>query len=347
MAADSAVKKSGKMQIACILLGIFGLFAYGVSKFSSSRIVAILAIAGLLSFLTTLVALAIRQRSFWPIAKASAVTLLAVLLGTYLILVPLVYFFQDAIANGTNAFFQPHGISEEEALALASDDVEVIDLKTPDGARLAGWLVQNSKEARSPLLIFFDGSGSETWKAVPYARKLAGWSVALINYRGFAPSTGTPSHARALADATFIYDTLAHRPDINPNHIAAMGYSLGTGIAVYLAEQRPLAGTILVAPYDNQTLIGLKHTPLFAPLAGIMHRYFDSLSRAPSIRSPLLCLIGAEDPVVPPALSLKVAEGWGGEKMVQIYEGEDHGLLAHQNSSWEDIAAFLKKVNPS
>lgn len=50
--------------------------------------------------------------------------------------------------------------------------------------------------------------------------------------------------------------------------------------------------------------------------------------------------------MVPPALSLKVANSWGGEAVVKTYEGEDHGLLAHENSSWNDITAFLKTVNP-
>ena len=225
-----------------------------------------------------------------------------------------------------------------------TDNVEAIDIATPDGAGLAGWLVRNSDAASAPLVIFFDGSGSETWRAIPHARKLAGWSVALVNYRGFAPSTGTPSQAHAFADATLIYDTLAQRPDVDPNRIVAMGYSLGTGVAVHLAAQRRMAGTILVAPYDSQSLIGLKQSPIFAPLAGMMHRYFDSLSAAPGIRSPLLCLIGAADPVIAPERSLKLVSQWGGATTVRTYAGEDHNLLLHENSSWADISAFLASV---
>jgi hypothetical protein len=332
------------LQIICVILGIMGLVAYAVSKFSSGRAVVTFTAVGVLGCLGTLIALAIRVRRFWRIVGHVAGTLIAVVVGTYLILFPLIYFFQDTIANEANAFFQPHGISAAAAQALVADDVEMLALTTPDGARLTGWLVKNSSAPRAPLVIFFDGSGSETWRGIPDARKLAGWSVALVNYRGFSPSTGTPSQAHALADATLIYDTLAQRPDVDPARIVAMGYSLGTGIAVYLAEQRLVAGTILVAPYDYQTLIGLKQEPFYAPLAGIMHRYFDSIARAPGIRSPLLCLVGAADPVIAPERSLKLAQSWGGETTVKTYPGEDHGLLAHENSSWDDIEAFLKRV---
>ena len=343
MALKRSDREPIRLQLICVLLGITGLVAYAISKFSSGKVVVIVTAASILGSIAALLVLVIRLKRFGLIIRAIAVTLLAVMVGTYLILFPLICFFQDTIADRTSAFFQPHGISAEAARALVTDDVEAIDIATPDGARLAGWLVQNTDAASAPLVIFFDGSGSETWRAIPYARKLAGWSVALVNYRGFAPSTGTPSQAHAFADAKLIYDTLALRPDVDPSRIVAMGYSLGTGVAVHLAEQRPVAGTILVAPYDSQTLIGLKQSPIFAPLMGVMHRYFDSLSRAPGIRSPLLCLIGAADPVVPPTLSLKLAGSWGGQTEIKSYPGEDHNLLLHDNSSWADIMAFLAR----
>ena len=279
MRTEASDRTSFCLQIICVLLGVMGLVAYAISKFSSGKVIVIVTAAGILGFIAALVVLTIRLKRCGLIVRAIAGTLLAVVVGTYLILFPLIYFFQDAIADRTSAFFQPRGISAEAARALVTDNVEAIDIATPDGAGLAGWLVRNSDAASAPLVIFFDGSGSETWRAIPYARKLAGWSVALVNYRGFAPSTGTPSQAHAFADATLIYDTLAQRPDVDPNRIVAMGYSLGTGVAVHLAAQRPMAGTILVAPYDSQSLIGLKQSPIFAPLAGIMHRYFDSIAR--------------------------------------------------------------------
>ncbi len=170
---------------------------------------------------------------------------------------------------------------------------------------------------------------------------LSGWSVALINYRGFGLSEGTPTQARVLADSLVIYDTLTARKDIDASHVVVMGYSLGTGVAVSLSEQRPVAATILVSPYDYWTLIGVKKTPLYTPLSGLMKHYFDSISYAPEITTPLLCLIGSNDTSVPPALSRRLADAWGGEKTVVEYPAEDHGLLFHTNNSWSDIKNFL------
>jgi hypothetical protein len=322
-------------------MGVTGLVAYGVSKFSSGRAIVIITALSLLGFLVALALVAVRAKGVWPAVKAVAVALLAVALGAYLILFLLVFFFQDTLANETNTFFQPRSLSAEAAAALASSDVEPIEFATPDGAMLRGWLVKNSGAERAPLVIYFDGSGSEASQMIPYVRAFDGWSVALVNYRGFGQSTGTPSQKRALADAALIYDALTQRPDVDSERVIAMGYSLGTGVAVDLAAQRPVAGVVLVAPYDSMSLIGLKQSPLFAPLSGIMHRYFDSMSWAPSISAPVLVLIGASDAAVPPALSQRLAAAWGGEATVEVYEGENHDLLLHDNDSWSDIAAFL------
>ncbi len=104
---------------------------------------------------------------------------------------------------------------------------------------------------------------------IPYVKNLEGWKVALVNYRGFGISGGSPGRQKVLDDALVIYDALSEREDIDPGRIVSMGYSLGTGVAVYLSAQRPTAGTILVAPYDKLTLIGFKQSPAYAPFAGI------------------------------------------------------------------------------
>lgn len=344
MTATSYRLSSIRLQIIAICLGIFGFISYAFSKFTTGNLVVVLTAAGFLGFIACLVILAIRQKRFLSILKTIGLSLLAVILGGYLLLTLLIFFFQDAIANQTSAFFQPQRITEGAAQALASETVEILDLTAQDGTHLRGWLAKNSQEAVTPLLIYFDGSGSESSKMLPYVQSLDGWSVALVNYRGFGQSEGTPSHAKVLSDALFIFETLSKRPDIDPKRIVSMGYSLGTGVAVYLSEQRPTAATVLAAPYDHLTLAGQNPTGIYAPLSGILHTYFDSITRAPGIQSPLLALVGSDDPVFPPPVTRALVDQWGGETTLKEYPGEDHNLLLNNNSSWDDIQKFLDSI---
>jgi len=168
MRTEASGRTSLCLQIICVLLGVMGLLAYVISKFSSGQAVVIVTAVGVLGCLGTLIALAVRAKRFGRIVGRVASTLIAVVLGMYLVLFGFIYFFQDTIANEANAFFQPRGISAAEAQALVTGDVEALDWTTPDGARLAGWLVKNSSAARAPLVIFFDGSGAETWRAIEF-----------------------------------------------------------------------------------------------------------------------------------------------------------------------------------
>jgi pimeloyl-ACP methyl ester carboxylesterase len=344
MKGGSILRTESAYQLICILAGIVGFVAYAMSKFVPGRTIVVVTASGVLAFTVALGILGLRLKRPRAVVKAVATTLLAVLLGSYATLFVVIDSLQDRIADETSAFFQPQPLSAEAAEALISPRVEPIDLATPDGARLRGWLVRNLESERSPLIIYFDGSGSESSQMIPYVQGLKGRSVALVNYRGFGLSEGVPSQAHAFADAVFLYDTFSKRPDVDASRIVAMGYSLGTGVAVYLSEQRPVAGTILVAPYDSLTLIGVKRPIVYAPLSGIMKRTFDSISRAPAITSPMLCLIGSADTSVPPESSRRLVDQWGGRTTVKMYQGEDHGLLLHDNSSWADIAVFLQSI---
>lgn len=344
MTIRSAIQSEFRWLLVCIFLGITGLTAYAASKFTPGKLVVIITGIGFLGFIVALIILAVRLRRFVPIIGVAGISLVSVIVVTYIILFAFVYFFQDAVANKTSSFFQPKTISVDAAQALLDPNVAAIDMTTPEGIRLRGWMVRNSTEAKMPLVIYFGGSGSEVSEMIPFAKGLAGWSVALINYRGFGLSEGMPTQSNVLADSLFIYDTLASRTDIDASQVVAMGYSLGTGVAVYLSEQRPIVSTILASPYDYWTLIGVKQTPLYAPLSGIFKHYFDSILRAPGINDPLLCLIGSNDILVPPELSRRLADAWGGKVTIIQYPDEDHGILFHNNNSWEDIGNFLQGI---
>lgn len=344
MPEKTTIRTELTLLIICISLGTIGLVAYAASKFTSGRLVVVITGLGLLGFIATLILLAVRLKRFREIIPAIGISLGSMIIVTYFILFSFVFFFQDAVANKTSSFFQPKAISVEAAQSLTSPGVSAIDLTASDGIHLRGWLVRNSTESQTPLLIYFGGSGSESSEMIPFAQGLDGWSVALINYRGFGLSDGTPTQSNVLADALFIYDHLSIRSDIDSDYVVTMGYSLGTGVAVYLSSQRPVAGTILAAPYDTWTLIGVKQSPLYAPLSGIMKHYFDSIALAPQINNPMLCLTGSNDTAISPALSNRLTGAWGGEVTSIEYPGEDHGLLYHSNNSSADIADFLGEV---
>jgi pimeloyl-ACP methyl ester carboxylesterase len=219
-------------------------------------------------------------------------------------------------------------------------EAEEVRLDAPDGVRLHGWLVRGEGGDRRPLLVYFGGNAEEVStslaEAATYAEK--GWSVLLMNYRGYGLSQGSPGEKELFRDAEFIYDYLAGQ---GVGCVALMGRSLGTGVAVYLASVRPVIGVVLVSPFDSLREVAREHYP-FLPISLLLKHPFDSLSRAGSIDAPLLALVAEKDEVISPALSLRLVEHWGGPRTIRVVEGAGHNSISASPVYRQAVEDFLE-----
>jgi len=220
--------------------------------------------------------------------------------------------------------------------------VEEVTVAAADGAKLRGWLVKG-KGVPAPLVIYFGGNAEEVSWLVDLADQFAGWSLLLVNYRGYGESEGKPGEKELLEDALVIHDYAERRPEVDSGRIVAMGRSLGSGVAVHLAAHRPLRGVILVSPYDSIVEVARRHYP-FLPVSLMLRHRFDSLARVPQIEAPLLCLVATEDRVIPGAHSRALFEAWRGAKTWHEVPRSDHDSIAGEAGYWRSIADFLKAL---
>ena len=137
--------------------------------------------------------------------------------------------------------------------------VEPLAFEREEGVKVRGWFVTTA-EARAPLAIFYGGNAEElSWQMTePWP---ADWSLALVNYRGYGESDGKPSEAALFGDALAVFDALARRPDVDASRIVLVGRSLGSGVAAYVAAERPVAAVVLISPYDSMTAVARRHYP--------------------------------------------------------------------------------------
>jgi pimeloyl-ACP methyl ester carboxylesterase len=222
---------------------------------------------------------------------------------------------------------------------------EPFELDTADGTRLRGWLVRADALAPAPLLIYFGGNAEEVSWVLPEVARVKGWSALVVNYRGYGESGGAPSERALFADAIALYDRGIARPDVDRTRVVAMGRSLGTGVATWLASQRPLAGVVLVSPYDSLIAIAQKVYP-FLPVRLLLKHRFDSISRAPSIRTPLLALAASRDTLIPPESSRRLVQAWGGPARLEVLEGRDHNDIHGHPLYWSTVGDFLAGLRP-
>ncbi len=264
--------------------------------------------------------------------------IIGVLIGLFALLT-LLYFFQEKL------IFFPQKLSKEEAHNIGKrySHIETISLKSGNHITIHGWLVKNSGMPKSSLIIYFGGNAEEVSYLIHYAEKVKGWSLAIMNYRGYGLSEGKPTENNLYADAISIYDYFTKRADIDNRRIVVMGRSLGTGVATYLAQIRQVRGVILISPYDSLASVAREHFP-FLPVKLLLRHRFDSLSRAPFISAPLLIIGASDDTVIRIGHSIKLAEKWGGPHSLKIIEGEDHNTIHDNEIYWKTINDFLAKM---
>ena len=246
----------------------------------------------------------------------------------------LIYLFQERL------IFFPQPLAQDPLKANPGAAIEEISLVSSDKVRLHGWLVKAAPApAPAPILIYFGGNAEEVSWLAATAGRYAGWSLLLFNYRGYGRSEGKPGEAQLFADALQIYDYAAGRAQ--GGRVAVMGRSLGSGVAVHLAARRPLAGVILVSPYDSVENVAKGIYP-FLPIGLMLKHRFDSLSLAPGIKTPLLGLVASDDRVIARPHSERLYAAWGGRKQWREIRPADHYSLAGEPDYWRAISAFLQ-----
>jgi pimeloyl-ACP methyl ester carboxylesterase len=164
-------------------------------------------------------------------------------------------------------------------------------LRRPD-AVLRGWVVN---PGQSRAVLYFGGNGEAIEQArTELAHDLPSLTVYLLAYRGYGASDGEPEEALLFADALALYDEVA------PHHtgIGAIGRSLGSGVATYLASRRAIDRLALVTPYDSIARLAQEAYPMF-PVTWLLQDRYESWRYAGDVNCPVLVVSATQDEVIP------------------------------------------------
>jgi len=207
----------------------------------------------------------------------------------YLALAALMYVAQRGL------MYFPEGFRTAPADAGLPEAAEVL-LDTADGARVIVWHIP-PRDGR-PVWLYFHGNGGALRYRVDRFRQLTaqGEGLVALSYRGYAGSTGRPSEAGLIADARAAYDFAAKR--YGAERIVLWGESLGSGVALALAAERPVARIVLEAPFVSAVDIAAGVYP-FLPVRLLMKDQFRSDLRVAKVTAPVLVMHGDRDEVVP------------------------------------------------
>jgi pimeloyl-ACP methyl ester carboxylesterase len=224
---------------------------------------------------------------------------------------------------------------------------ERLELATGDGVTLHGMWFAGAR-AGADLLIGFGGNAQDAEiLGQDLASDFPDLNVVVFHYRGFGPSSGKPSEAAVLADALAIYDAMVAR--LRPARVYAIGISLGSAVAAYLSKERPLAGVLLVTPFDSVEAIA-KESYFWVPVGLLLRHRFPSVTFMSGNPTPAAVIAAAEDRVVKPRRTRALIERLENLVFEATLAGAGHETL-YQVPAYESTlqAAFgaLRDTTPA
>jgi pimeloyl-ACP methyl ester carboxylesterase len=235
-------------------------------------------------------------------------SLVALIVAVYLVLCAALFFFQRSLIY----FPQPNAVSGSDSQLI---------LSMPD-ARVS---VITRERVGPRALIYFGGNAEDVSRSLPeFTEAFPEYAVYLLNYRGFGGSGGSPSEAAIAEDALALFDQVyASHPQV-----AVVGRSLGSGVAVRLASQRPVQQLILVTPYNSLEEIAARQYP-WVPVQWLLKDRFESGKYAAHIRVPTLLLAASDDEVIPRASTQRLLENFPqGVAVLRVVPDSGHNSIS-------------------
>ncbi|HEY3858164.1 MAG TPA: hypothetical protein VGM47_00980 [Gammaproteobacteria bacterium] len=222
-----------------------------------------------------------------------------------------------------------------------------------DGTQLHGLLL--TKPGNKVCVLYFGGddfqTGTDGLEAAQLMEKL-GVDGLMLDYPGYGESEGKPTLETMKASVLTAYDWLHAQPAVAGTSIVVHGFSLGSILAPYVADNRPVSGLVLESTATDVPDWANNFVPWYAwpfvsvridpPLLQVSN--MDALK---AYRGPLFLVVGDEDDITPPRFSkvlYAVSATPAAEKRLYVVKDQIHGSALHDAGAQEQYRQFLDDI---
>jgi pimeloyl-ACP methyl ester carboxylesterase len=254
---------------------------------------------------------------------------------------PALIFFPSKVIEKTPDFY--HLPYEEVWLPVA--------VKSGKLEHIYGWWIK-ANQPNSKVLLYLHGNGINIGANITHAYRFyqLGFSVLLIDYRGYGYSQGSfPNEQRVYQDAITAWNYLVQEQKIPPQQIFIYGHSLGGAIAIDLAVRHPgAAGLIVEGSFTSiRELVAYMNKFWMFPVDLILTQRFASIKKLPKLKTPILFIHGTADSIVPYFMSEKLYAAAPEPKKLMLAAGTGHNDTAQVTGleylQW--VESFVQEVS--
>ena len=255
------------------------------------------------------------------------------LLMLYLVACAGIYFIQERV------IFDPRRVPESYRYP-EGDEVEV---PLEEGLTMNCLWQKNGRESRG-VILYLHGNRGTADRALFQIRRMAGgnnYDFFIPDYRGYGKTEGGPTSGKQLQrDANRAYQfLLQHYPE---EAIVVVGYSLGTGMASFVAASNAPQHLVLLAPYSS--LMAMKNEFLWFVPDFLLKYQLSNVRYLPEVNCPVTIAHGTHDQVIRYEYSGELVRIDPERINLVTLQGEDHRGIIFDPSVKE---AFNRVLAPS
>jgi pimeloyl-ACP methyl ester carboxylesterase len=245
--------------------------------------------------------------------------------GIYLLYVGYVYF------NQGEMIFMANKLPKDYKFEF-NQDFEELNIPSFD-AKIQNGLLFKTTNPKGLVFYLHGNAGSlDTWGSVAKNYTDLGYDIFILDYRGFGKSEGEiENQDQVFQDLTFAYNKLITKYD--RNKVVIIGYSIGTGLATYLASIENPKKLILQAPYYNFIELSSGRVPLFPDF--LKKFKFETDKYIVKVKSPIYIFHGNKDQVISYDNSIRLQKLIKPIDKVFILDGQNH-LNMNENSDFQE-----------
>ena len=256
----------------------------------------------------------------------------------YLLLLIVVFFFQR------NLLYHPSVNNYlKDDVAREPAQIKKVKIKTSDNIDLLGWFYNRDLEKFKTILFLHGNAGSlenRTYK-LNHLKNL-NVNFLIIAWRGFRGNTGKPNESGLYEDARSAISWLKTE-NVKEKNIILFGESLGSGVAIEIAQHKKYGGIILESPFTSMINMGKKYYPFF-PVRFLLKDKYESHKKIANISIPILIMHGKVDKIVPYYMGEKMYELANGPKFFYSQEYGDH-MVEYDEKLLLTLDQFIKSLN--
>jgi len=231
----------------------------------------------------------------------------------YLIACIVLYILQDSF------IFNPEKLPEDYSFRMGQE----LEIPLDDVYSMNTLYVDSGPEKPKGVILYLHGNRGSIRFGIYQLRTMRelGYDIMIPDYRSYGKTEGSiQSEEQLFNDVQKAYDHLKTR--FNENEIILVGYSLGTGMASYLASHNKPKTLVLVAPFTSITDIKNKYLWFFPDFLLKFKLPVNEFMN--NIECPVTIVHGTRDKIVDYRFSEEMKNRFGDKITLIRAERESH-----------------------